>query len=437
MIDRYSRPEMTAVWGPEARIGHILEVEVALLEVIAKEKKIPRREIAILKRLLNAGPYAKAVAEKEKKSAHDVVALLQVITERLKGKAPKVVQYLHYGLTSSDVVDTATALQIRAAADLLESGWRNAIAAIKTQAKRHQNTWMVGRTHGVHAEPIPFGLKLAGWHAEARRSLQRLQAARAQLLYGKLSGAVGTYAHHSPAIESAVLRKLGLRAESIATQVIPRDRYAEFFSALALSAAAIERFATEIRHMQRTEVREVEEPFGKGQKGSSAMPHKRNPVLCENLCGLARIVRGFTVPALENVALWHERDISHSSAERIALPDATILLDFMLARFTRVVTDLIVYPDAMTRNLESSHGLVFSQKILLALIDHGLGRLAAYDIVQRNAMKTWRTGEPLRMHLSQDADVQAVMSQRELDRCFDLKAYGRQVRGVLKREGIL
>lgn len=438
MILRYGRDEMRRLWDAEVRLRRMLDVEVAFLEGLAKEKKVPRAEMRALKAVVaSKAPLAPKVIEKEKKSAHDVVALLQVITDRLRGKAPKVVQYLHYGLTSSDVLDTALGMQMRDAADVLLADWARVKKALKRLARRHKATWMVGRTHGIHAEPTTFGLKVAGWHAEARRNIERIKRVREEVSFGKLSGAVGTYAHFPPSVERAILKKLGLKPEAIATQVIPRDRHADFFSALVLSACAIERFATEIRHLQRTEVREAAEPFGRGQKGSSAMPHKRNPVLCENLCGLARLIRGHATPMYEDVALWHERDISHSSVERVALPDAAILLDFMLHRFAGVAERLDVFKDRMTQNLEDSLGLVFSQKMLLTLIDKGLGRLDAYDIVQRNAMATLRTRGQFQRALSEDKEVQRHMTQREIGRVFDLKTYGRSIDQVLKREGIL
>jgi len=428
---------MARIWDDEARLGKMLEVEATFLEAIARLKGVPKAEIKALRSLVGAGALAGKVKEKEATSGHDVVALLQVVSEALEGKAPTVVQYLHYGLTSSDVLDTALALQLREAADLLIAGWKKLADSLAALAARHAGTWMVGRTHGVHAEPLPFGLKLASWHAEARRNLERLESAREKISFGKLSGAVGSYAHFPPSLEASVLKRLGLKPEPVATQVVPRDRHAEFFQALALSACAIERFATEVRHLQRTEVLELEEPFGKGQKGSSAMPHKRNPILCENLCGLARMVRGYAMAALEDVALWHERDISHSSVERIALPDATILLDFMLHRFTGVVEGLNVYAEQMRRNLDRSLGLVFSQKVLLTLIDKGLPRMKAYDVVQRAAMETWRVRKPFRDNLWLDDEVRRRLSEKELGKCFDLEAYGRSTREVLKREGIL
>ncbi|MFH1725043.1 MAG: adenylosuccinate lyase [Elusimicrobiota bacterium] len=437
MIQRYTRPEMARIWDPETRIRRMLEVELAWIEAIARPKGIPAAQVAAFRRLAGRGRFSAKVRRKEAKSAHDVVALLEVVSAALRRGSPEVVRYLHYGLTSSDVLDTVLALQLRDAADLLLAGWRAVTIRIKALARRHAATWMAGRTHGVHAEPMAFGLKLAGWHAEARRDAARLQEARRHIAYGKLSGAVGSFAHASPALEAAVLRKLGLRPEPVSTQVVPRDRHAAYLQAVALSACAIERFAVEIRHLQRTEVLEVSEPFGRGQKGSSAMPHKRNPVLCENLCGLARLVRAHSSAALENVALWHERDISHSSVERVALPDATVLLDFMLHRFAGVLRGLVIDPARMRKNLESSLGLAFSQGVLLALIDKGLGRMEAYDVVQRAAMETWRGWRPLRDTLAADPEVRRRLPGAELERCFDLARYGRATRRILEREGIL
>jgi len=437
MIERYSRPEMVSLWDPEERFRRMLEVEAVWLEVLARDKRIPASQIRALRRVILGGPLGAEVAKAEAITGHDVVALLQVVSDALKGKAPQVVRYLHYGLTSSDVLDTALAMQMRDAADLLCSGWRKLRSAVRTLSRRHAGTWMVGRTHGIHAEPTTFGLKLAGWYAEAGRCLERMERAKKTVSYGNLSGAVGTFAHFPPKTEAAVLRRLGLKPEPVSTQVVPRDRHAELFSALALSAAAIERFSTEIRHLQRTEVLEAEEPFGKGQKGSSAMPHKRNPILSENLCGLARVVRGAIVPALENIALWHERDISHSSVERVLLPDATVTLDFMLHRFIRVIKGLQVYPERMRVNLESSLGLVYSQSVLLALIDRGLGRMDAYRIVQRAAMRTWKERVPLRGTLLDDPELRRHLSAARLDRCFDLKRYRGSIRKVMRRAGVL
>ncbi|NNN04832.1 MAG: adenylosuccinate lyase, partial [Elusimicrobia bacterium] len=389
MIERYTRPEMGRIWSDENRLRAMLRVEVELLKVLAPKKGIPARELQALNRLMEKS-LLDASRRKESTAGHEVIGMISAVAGELKKQAPKVDRYLHYGLTSSDVLDTSMALQLRDAADLLIAGLERAAGRLKTLAKKHERTWMVGRTHGVHAEPITFGIKVAGWHAEAVRGLKRLRAARETIAYGQISGAVGAFTQLSPDTEASILDALGLRPEPVSTQVIPRDRYADYFHALVLTACAIERVALEIRHLQKTEVLELEEPFSDGQKGSSAMPHKRNPVLCENLSGLARLIRGYESTVTENCALWHERDISHSSNERVILPDAHIVLDFMLDRFVKVLDGLQVYPERMKKNLESSHGLVFSQTVLLRLIDAGLGRLEAYDLVQRCAMKTWK-----------------------------------------------
>ncbi|MBI5244880.1 MAG: adenylosuccinate lyase [Elusimicrobia bacterium] len=432
MIERYQRPEMAAVWDDESRIRRMLEVEAALLESLAGPKRIPAREIRALREVVNR-PLAAAVKAKEARSSHDVVALVEAVSEALSRKAPAAVRYLHYGLTSSDVLDTALAMQLRDASDLLIRGVERVIGLVSRLAARHRLTWMAGRTHGVHAEPITFGFKLAGWACELRRDMERLRRVREVVSFGKLSGAVGLYAHLAPVIEEKVCRKLKLKPEPVSTQVVPRDRHAEYFHALALSACSIERFATEIRHLQRTEVLELEEPFGSGQKGSSAMPHKRNPVLCENLCGLARLLRSYETAMLEDVALWHERDISHSSVERVVLPDATILLDFMLERFARIIKGLNVYPERMRENLDRSLGLVFSQKVLLSLIDKGLGRVKAYSWVQRCAMKAWKTRLPFRQTLEADPDIRRFLSEKDIDACFDLAAYGKSLDAIFRR----
>jgi adenylosuccinate lyase len=347
-----------------------------------------------------------------------------------------VVRYLHYGLTSSDVLDTALALQLRDASDLLVSGVERARGAVGRLALRHKKTWMAGRTHGVHAEPITFGFKLAGWHAELARARERLLREREAVSFGKLSGAVGLYTHLPPRVEEAVCRRLGLSPEPVSTQVVPRDRHAGYFNALALTAASIERFSVEIRHLQRTEVLEAEEPFGAGQKGSSAMPHKRNPVLCENLCGLARLLRGYQASVMEDVALWHERDISHSSVERVALPDGTLLLDFMLDRFSKVVEGLRVHAGRMRENLDLTRGLPFSQRVLLALVDKGLPRVEAYALVQRASARTWERGLPLREALRSDADLRGRLSGAEIEACFDLARYEDALDFVFRREGL-
>ncbi len=436
MIERYTRPAMGKIWSDGHRLAVMLKVEEELLKSLAEEKEIPAEELQVLKRLLEKSLLA-ASRRKESVAGHEVIGMISAVAGELKKDAPKVDRYLHYGLTSSDVLDTATAIQLRDSADLLIKGWEQVGKRMRSLARKHEKTWMVGRTHGVHAEPITFGIKVAGWHAEAQRSLSRMRAARQVIAYGKISGAVGAFSQLPPSIEAKILDALGLHPEPVSTQIVPRDRLAEYFHAIVLSACAIERVALEIRHLQKTECLELEEPFTEGQKGSSAMPHKRNPVLCENLCGLARLIRGYEATVTENCALWHERDISHSSNERIILPDAHIVLDFMLDRLCVVLDGLQVYPERMKKNLEISHGLVFSQKVLLRLIDAGLGRLEAYDMVQRNAMKTWKGKGTLRETLGADRAVTKRLSPKELDACFSLKPYGAAAREILKRGGCL
>ncbi|MBI5247515.1 MAG: adenylosuccinate lyase [Elusimicrobia bacterium] len=436
MIARYTRPGMGDIWSDDNRLRAMLRVEEELLKAIAGEKGVPASELKTLRKLLEKS-MLDASRRKESSSGHEVIGMLSAVAGELKSKAPKVDRYLHFGMTSSDVLDTSMALQLRDSADLLVLGLESVLKRLKTLAKKHERTWMVGRTHGVHAEPITFGIKVAGWHAEGLRCLRRLRAAREVIAYGKVSGAVGAFSQLSPEVEAKVLDALGLRPEPVSTQVVPRDRYAEYFHALVLGACFVERIALEIRHLQKTEILELEEPFSDGQKGSSAMPHKRNPVLCENLCGLARLIRTYESAVTENCALWHERDISHSSNERMIIPDAHIALDFMFHRLEQVLDGLVVFPENMKRNLDKMNGLVFSQKVLLRLIDAGLGRLEAYDLVQRNAMKTWKDNRPLRDHLNADPDVTKRLSAKELDACFSLEPYGASAREILKRGGCL
>ncbi|MFA6316042.1 MAG: adenylosuccinate lyase [Elusimicrobiota bacterium] len=435
MIERYSRPEMTGIWADENRFQIMLEVEAAFLEAIAREKRIPASEIRLFRRTMKSRLVEKARAF-EGRTGHEVFGLLQAVLDDVSFAAPNLARYLHYGLTSSDLLDTALALQLTASADLILRDWDAVAVRIKDLAKRHGATWMAGRTHGIQAEPITFGFKLAGWHAEALRSIERVKRVRHAVSFGKLSGAVGTFAHYPPEIEARALARLGLKPEPVATQVVPRDRHAEFFQAVVLSAVAIERFATEIRHLQRTEVGEVAEPFGSGQKGSSAMPHKRNPILCENLCGLARLIRSYEPAMVENCVLWHERDISHSSVERVALPDALILLDFMLARFKNVLDGLDVFPERMERNLKATGGQVFSQKVMLKLIDAGMGRWRAYDAVQKAAIASGKGGASFLEALASDPDVAKRLPKRELAACFDTASYGRHLPALMKRAGI-
>ncbi len=435
MIERYSRPEMSLIWSEENRIKAMIEVEKEFVLALAREKGLDKSEIAVLSSLKSARLLQKT-KEIEAKTNHDVVALISAIASELNGKAPNLLRYLHYGLTSSDVLDTALALQMRESADLLLKDMDSVLAELKNSAKKYAGVWMAGRTHGVHAEPMTLGLKFASWHAEALRGKERLLRVREGISYGKLSGAVGNFSQITETLEKEACFRLGLSPEPVSTQVIPRDRHAEFIQALVLIAAGIERWATEIRHLQKTEVLELEEPFAAGQKGSSAMPHKRNPVLCENLVGLSRLIRSYGQAAVEDIALWHERDISHSSVERVILPDACLLLDFMLTRFKGVLAGLLVYSERMKENMDRSYGLMFSQRVLLALIDSGMERLRAYEVVQKNAMKCWQTKEPFRSVLASDPAVNKRLSKKDLDRCFDLSSYQGSVESLLARAGI-
>jgi adenylosuccinate lyase len=435
LIPRYSLPEMAQVWDEPHRLRLLLKVELEFLRAIAGPKRIPARELALFeKRAAEVTPAE--VAELEKETRHDVVALLEAAFRPIERRAPSLSRYLHYGLTSSDLLDSALALQAVDAADLLLREWARVKAALGALAKRQRGLPTVGRSHGIHAEPTGFSIKLAGFYAEAGRNEQRLRAAREAIRYGKLSGAVGNFAHTEPAWEARALARLGLKPEPVATQVVPRDRHAEYLCALALSAGAVERLAVELRHLQRTEVAETEEPFGRGQKGSSAMPHKRNPVLSENITGLARLVRAYAGAGLEDIALWHERDISHSSVERVVFPDATIALHFMLRRLGSLLEGLVVHRGRVRENLDRTRGLVYSQKVLLALMDKGLGRLDAYRLVQRNAMKAFEEGRPFGDVLHADPEVAKRLSSDELERCFSPEGYLRWEGELLKRAGV-
>ena len=427
MIERYTRPEMGALWTDESRWSCWLETELAVCEVLAARGRIPAEEMEIIRE--KAAFDAKRIAEIEAEVGHDVIAFLTSVAEHV-GPASR---HIHYGLTSSDVIDTAQALQVVRAAELILAGLDGLKRVLRRRALDHRETVMVGRTHGIHAEPYTLGLKFAGWYAEAERNRGRLEAAREEMRHAKISGSVGTYAHLGPEIEAEALERLGLKTEPISTQVVPRDRHALFLSTLGLVASSIERIATEIRHLQRSDVREVEEPFGRTQKGSSSMPHKRNPIGCENLSGLARVVRSNVMAAMENVALWHERDISHSSVERVILPDATILCDYMLARLTRILDGLLVYPERMQQNMAITRGLIYSQAVLLALTESGLSREKAYALVQRNAMRTWSGEGALRDLLAADREVIAALSAEELEGCFDPARYLRHVDEIYRR----
>ena len=431
MIPRYSRPEMVALWTPERRYQTWLQVELAAGRAMADAGLVPREAIEAC--AAKAGTFtaqdAARIDEIEKTTRHDVIAFLTFLEERIGPPA----RHLHFGMTSSDVLDTSLAMLLRDAADRILAGIDQAREAVIRRAVEQKRTPCIGRSHGIHAEPTTFGWKLLIWVDELARTRARVQRARQTIAVGKLSGAVGTFAHLSPAIEEKAMASLGLAPAPVSTQIVQRDRHAEYFSALALAGTSIEKFAVEIRHLQRTEVREVEEAFGKGQKGSSAMPHKRNPILSENLSGLARLLRGYALSALEDVPLWHERDISHSSVERVIAPDATVTLDFMLHRFAGLVDGLRVYPERMKENLELTRGLVFSQPVLLKLIDKGMDRQAAYVVVQRNAMKVWDENRDFRSLLGEDPEVKKLLSPQELSECFDLTHALRHVDAVFER----
>ncbi len=427
MIPRYAREEMTQIWSPGAKYGHWLNVELALVEVFEEESLAPRGAAAQIRAGVRLDPAR--IDEIETVTKHDVIAFLTHIEEQVG----EVSRFVHKGLTSSDVLDTAFAMQLKDAANLLLTGVDRMLAATERRAHEHQHTPMIGRSHGIHAEPITFGLVMASWHEEMKRNRRRLEVAREEIAVGNLSGAVGTFANTPPDFEVRVMDKLGLGCEPVSTQVVARDRHAAFFAALGVIASSIDRFATQVRHWQRTEVLEAEERFSKGQKGSSAMPHKRNPVLSENVCGLARIVRSNVQAAYENVALWHERDISHSSVERVIGPDSTIVLDFILHRFASVVEGLVVYPERMRANLERTGGLIFSQRVLLALVDTGLERQQAYVLVQRNAMKTWEDGGDFLSYLLADAEVCAALDEAVIRNCFDLACHQRHVDTIFAR----
>lgn len=417
MIGRYTRPEMGRIWTEQAKFESWLEVELAACEVMSERGLVPEKEMTAIR--AKAAFDIARIDEIEATVGHDVIAFLTSVAEKV-GPASR---HIHHGLTSSDVVDTALALRTVRAADLLLAGLDRLMTVLRKQAAEHKHTLMVGRTHGIHAEPYTLGLKFAGWYAEAVRNRARLAAAREEIRVGKLSGAVGTYAHLGPEIEARIMERLGLLPEPISTQVVARDRHAAFVSVLGILASSLDRIATEIRHLQRSDVREVEEPFARGQKGSSSMPHKRNPVKCENVSGLARLVRSYVQATLENIPLWHERDISHSSVERVVLADATILCDFMLERMTRVVEGLHVYPERMRQNMAVTRGLIFSQAVLLALTAAGMTREDAYDVVQRNAMRTWAGEAGFHELLSADEQVAATLSPDALEACFDAKRF--------------
>lgn len=429
MIERYSRPEMKRVWSDENKFQKWLDVEIAACEAWSQLGVVPRSAIPKIKM---ARLNLKRMNEILKETHHDVTAFLNMLAESIGEES----RFIHLGMTSSDVMDTAQSLQLIEASDILLEDMRELSLVIGEKAIQYKYTVQTGRTHGVHAEPITFGLKLAIWFDEMNRNRQRLQDAKKVNAVGKISGAVGTYATLSPELEEKACARLGLVPAPISNQIIQRDRYAQFVTTLAIIASSLEKFATEIRHLQRTEVREAEEPFSPGQTGSSAMPHKRNPELCERVCGLARVVRGYALTSLEDIALWHERDISHSSAERIILPDACLALDYSIALFCGVMKGLLVYPKKMRQNMDITRGLLFSQRVLLALIDKGMNRQDAYKVVQRNAMKTWMENKKFLTLLRADADVAKVLPTAELESLFDYGYYVRYVDDIFGRLGL-
>ncbi len=427
MIRRYTHADMGAIWSEQRRYETWLEVELAAADAMADAGLVPAdaaRELRAKARFDVA-----RIEEIEQVTQHDVIAFTTAVAEHVGPAA----RWLHFGLTSSDVVDTAQAIQMREATDLLVKGVATLMDAVRTRAEEHRHTPMIGRTHGVHAEPMTFGLKLALWYAELQRAVDRLLRARDTIAVGKVSGAVGTFAHLDPSIEASVCERLGLQPAPVSSQVIQRDRHAELMTTLAITAASLEKFALEIRGLQKTEIGEVEEPFAKGQKGSSAMPHKRNPIGCEQITGLARLVRANAVAALENVALWHERDISHSSVERVILPDSFIALDHMLRRLTRIVRGMVVYPQRMMENLNRSRGVVFSGTVLLELARRGISREQAYEWVQRNAMRSFHEQTDFKALLLEDPDLPQVLTRAEIEKAFDLQEQLRNVDAIFAR----
>ncbi|MGD9014982.1 MAG: adenylosuccinate lyase [Candidatus Omnitrophota bacterium] len=430
MIERYSLAKMASIWGEENKFRIMRDIEVLVCEAQkALTKQIPAVAYQRIKR--RAKFNLNTIKQLERKTHHDIVAFVTNLAQNLGRDA----QYLHLGLTSSDLLDTTLSVQLKQAADILIGDLSSLIKVLSRQARRYKDTACIGRTHGIHAEPTTFGLKLALWYDETRRNLRRLEIAAKNVAVGKISGAVGTYANTQPNIESYVLRKLKLRPIP-ATQVVSREVYAEFLIVLSLIGASLEKFATEIRHLQRTEVLEVEEPFRKGQKGSSAMPHKRNPVICERICGLARLLRSNALAGLENVALWHERDISHSSVERVIFPDSCLALDYMLNKFIEVIRGLIVYPENMMSNLVNTRGLIFSQRVMLELMQRGLKRTKAYDLVQRSAMKSWQHKQDFREALLDDKEILKFLNAQDLKRIFNLNYYLRHVNKIFKKAGL-
>ena len=430
MIKRYTLARMGRIWEDEQKFSQMLEVELLVCEALSREHKIPKE--ALIKIKQKARVDLGRIREIENKSRHDIVAFVGQVCENLGDYS----RYFHFGLTSNDLLDTVLAVNLRKAAKILIEDIKKLLVTSARKAKQYKQTVCVGRTHGIHAEPITFGLKLALFYDELNRGLKRLEDAQESISYGKISGAVGTYSHLAPSVEEYVCKKLNLKPANITTQVIPRDRHAQFITTLALIGSSLERFALEIRHLQRSEVAEALEPFTKAQKGSSAMPHKRNPILCERICGLSRLLRANAQAALENIALWHERDISHSSVERVIIPDSTILLDYMLQKLNWIIENMIVYPEKMKENLGKNRGLIFSQRVLLALMEKGLSRTESYDLVQRCASCVWETNLNFKEVLMNDTRIKKHLSRGEIEACFNQKYYLRNVDKIFKKVGL-
>ena len=427
MIPRYSRDKMNAIWRPENRYQTWLDIEILACEAMAQRGDIPEKSLNSIKE--RAGFDIARIEDIEKTTKHDVIAFLTSLTEKVGADG----RFIHMGLTSSDILDTSLAVLLREASQILIDDVNLLLPVLKSKAIEHRNTLMIGRSHGIHAEPITFGLKMALWYQEMERNLTRLIRARDTISYGKISGAVGTFSFIDPSIEEYVCQRLELKPAPISSQIVQRDRHAELFATLAIVASSIDKFSQEIRLLQRTEVREVEEYFAPGQKGSSAMPHKRNPVLSENLSGLARLMRSYAIASLEDVALWHERDISHSSVERVIAPDATILLDFMLHRFTELVRNLVIYPDRMLANLDMTKGVIFSQMVLLKLIEQGMSREDAYRVVQRNAMRSWNEGMDFQRLLLEDNEMMSYINEKDIEDVFRIENFLKHIGFIFKR----
>ncbi len=430
MIERYTYPEMGRIWTDENEFQTMLDIEICACEIMAELGEIPAEAVPVIK--AKAKFTVPRIREIEKETRHDILAFLTAVAENVGDES----KYIHLGLTSSDVKDTALGVMMKQAAGILLDDLEKFHAVLKRRAAEHKHTVMIGRTHGIHAEPLTLGLKFALWMDETERNIERLKRARDIVAVGKLSGAVGTYSNIDPRVEAYVCEKMGLKAARLATQVIQRDRHAEFLTTLAIIGSSLDKFATEIRNLQRTDIREAEEYFHPGQKGSSAMPHKRNPITCERVAGLARVLRGNALAAMEDVALWHERDITHSSVERVILPDSTILLDYMLRIFTNIIDKLLVYPDAMKANIEKTGGLIFSQRVMLTLVDKGVLREDAYRWVQRNAMARWLEGADFKTNVKNDADIAKHLSPAEIDECFDTAYPLRNIDTIMARFGL-